>query len=118
MWNARVAYFMRFADGYMASGYDPYHAVRLATADPRSKDRYVQTLAPGSAMSPGLLLNDERLLEASRGVRRTGYVQEGEIPAVLADVPKTWPLLEHIEIAGESSLAIYEIPQGSHWPSQ
>lgn len=116
LWNTRVGFFMRYTDDYFPSGYDPYHAVNLGTADESSKNRYVQTLSPVEEMAPGLLLHDERLFELSRGERKTGLVGPDEIPEVLADPPDTWRLVDRIELGQFSRLALYEIA-GGNWPA-
>jgi len=110
LWNTRVGFFMEFEDEYFPSGYDPYHAVRLETADPGSRNRYVQTVA--GDLGPGLLVNDERLLELSLGPRRTGLVGPGEIPESLIDPPGSWLLIGRYEIDGNSRAALYDIPGG------
>jgi len=115
LWNTRVGYFMDFRDDYFPSGYDPYHAVRLASADARSKNRYVQSLAPGQEMAPGLLVHDESLLAASRGERHDHFVTAGEIPALLAEPPPEWRLIQRLDV-GRHELVLYEIPPGARWP--
>jgi hypothetical protein len=111
LWNTRVGFFLQYAPSYTPSGYAPYHALRLDRVDPASRNRYVQTLVPGEAMVPGILLVDETLLEASIGPRRIGLVGPGEVPTVLQDVPDRWQLLVRV---GE--LAIYDVG-GGPWPS-
>jgi hypothetical protein len=115
-WNTEVGFFMGFDDEYFPSGYDPYHAVRLATADAKSLNRYVQTLEPGDEIGPGLLVHDERLFEASEGERESWSVGRGEIPSVLARIPAEWRLLARVVVSGRYSAALYEIPEGAVWP--
>jgi 4-amino-4-deoxy-L-arabinose transferase-like glycosyltransferase len=112
LWNTRVGFFMGFENKYFPSGYAPYHAVELDSADPESKNLYVQTLLTGEEMEAGLLVHDERLMELSAGSRRSGLVGPGEIPVVLTDPPDTWRLIERIAIDGNSVVALYEIPAG------
>lgn len=116
LWNTRVGFFMGFEDDYFPSGYDPYHAVHLETADADSRNRYVQTLSPGDAMPAGVLLHDERLFEYSRGRRDAGTVGPGEIPEQLAAPPEDWRLIERIDIGGGRFVAVYDIPAGARWP--
>jgi 4-amino-4-deoxy-L-arabinose transferase-like glycosyltransferase len=116
LWNTRIGFFMGFEDDYFPSGYHPYHAVWLETADANSKNRYVQTLAPGENMAPGLLIHDETLFEASRGIRKDYSLERGEIPEVLAEVPQDWRLLDRLMV-GRNALAVFEIPPGARWPS-
>jgi hypothetical protein len=115
VWNIRVAYFMDFDDRYLPSGYDPYHAVRLSSADSQSLNRYVQTLKRGEAMRGGILIDDETLLNASRGEGDVGLVGRGEIPPVLARPPSQWRLIDRFTVAG-STIAVYQIPDGYPWP--
>jgi hypothetical protein len=115
-WNTEVGFFMRFEDEYFPSGYDPYHAVRLSTADASSLNRYVQTLGPGAAMGPGLLVHDERLFEVSQGERESWSVGRGEIPEALARIPAEWRLVERVVLSDRYAAALYEIPQGATWP--
>jgi hypothetical protein len=117
LWNTEVGFSMGFADDYYPSGYAPYHVVNLETADSESLNRYVQTLEPGESMGPGLLVHDERLFEASQGDWQTGSVGLGEIPAVLADMPEGWRLIGRYPLNYKYRLALYEIPDGSVWPS-
>lgn len=111
LWNTRVGFFMRYAEPYRTSGYAPYQSVRLETANPGSKNRYVQTIAPGEELEGGLLINDEQLLRSSIGPSETRMVREGEIPAWLAEVPAEWRLVSRV---GE--VAMYEVPRGWKWP--
>jgi len=112
LWNTRVGFFMNYAPEYAPSGYAPYHALRLDRVDPGSRNRYVQSLVPGEAMAPGILLVDEALLEASRSpVRRVGLVGPGEVPEVLAEIPERWPLLARV-----GSVAVYDV-RGGPWPT-
>jgi hypothetical protein len=115
-WNTEVGFFMRFDDDYFPSGYDPYHAVRLETADASSFNRYVQTLEPGAAIGPGLLVHDERLFEVSQGERESWSVGRGEIPEVLARIPQEWRLVERVALSDRYAAALYEIPEGATWP--
>ena len=115
-WNTEVGFFMRFEDEYFPSGYDPYHAVRLATADASSLNRYVQTLEPGAAIGPGLLVHDERLFEVSQGERESWSVGRGEIPEVLARIPAQWRLVDRVVLSDRYAAALYEIPEGATWP--
>jgi hypothetical protein len=115
LWNTRVGFFMEYADDYFPSGYHPYHAVDLNTADEHSKNYYVQMLAPGEEMAPGLLLHDERLFELSRKPGSTNLVGAAEIPGVLAHPPDAWRLIERVDCGNFSRLALYEIEGGS-WP--
>jgi hypothetical protein len=115
-WNTEVGFFMRFDDDYFPSGYDPYHAVRLETADASSFNRYVQTLEPGAAIGPGLLVHDERLFEVSQGERESWSVGRGEIPEVLARIPQEWRLVERVALSDRYAVALYEIPEGATWP--
>jgi hypothetical protein len=108
LWNTRVGFFLGFADDYFPSGYDPYHAVRLESVDRESKNRYVQAVT--GEMGPGLLVNDERLLELGLGPRQTGLVGPGEIPEDLTNPPDSWRLIGRFEIDGNSRPALYEIP--------
>jgi 4-amino-4-deoxy-L-arabinose transferase-like glycosyltransferase len=112
LWNTRVGFFMGFEEEYFPSGYDPYHAVLLDSADPESRNLYVQTLTAGEEVNQGLLVHDERLMELSVGPRRTGLVGPGEIPVALTDPPDTWRLVERVSIDGNSVVALYEIPSG------
>jgi hypothetical protein len=116
MWNTEVGFFMEFDDDYLPSGYDPYHAVNLESADPTSMNRYVQTLEPGESMGPGLLVHDERLFELSRGEGTSWSVGHGEIPDVMAHIPPEWRLIDRIPVSHRYVLALYEIPEGSTWP--
>lgn len=112
LWNTRVGFFLDYAPEYVPSGYAPYHALRLDRVDRGSRNRYVQSLVPGEAMAPGILLVDETLLEASRSpVRRIGLVGPGEVPEVLAQIPDRWPLVARI-----GSVAVYDV-RGGPWPS-
>jgi len=115
LWNTRVAYFLGFDDDYFPSGYDPYHAVSIDKADRRSKNRYVQTIAPGEKLDPGILLHDEKLFQTKRPDNRTGLQGKGEIPSLLAHPPEEWSLMDRIEIGRNSVVAIYRIP-GGRWP--
>jgi|GEM_PF-1741543 len=115
LWNTRVGYQTGYADEYFPSGYDPYHAVSLISADRTSKNRYVQTLTPGEEMSAGLLINDETLLAVSLSERGSNLVGSGEIPEFLAAPPPEWKLLERLKVGG-NTLALYEIPEGAHRP--
>jgi 4-amino-4-deoxy-L-arabinose transferase-like glycosyltransferase len=117
LWNSGVGYFMRFEDEYFPSGYDPYHAVNLESADPASMNRYVQILKPGDPMGPGLLVHDERLFEVSLGVRDSWSFGVGEIPETLAHLPSDWRLVDRIEVGDRYLLALYDIPEGSTWPA-
>jgi hypothetical protein len=111
LWNTRVGFFMRYRDAYFPSGYAPYRSVLLEDADPRSLNRYVQTLEPGERLAGGLLLDDERLLRSSVGPTETRMVREGEIPAWLAEPPAAWRLVERI-----GDVALYDVPEGWTWP--
>jgi hypothetical protein len=111
LWNARVGYFMSYDDAYFPSGYTPYAAVSAETTDPRSRNRYVQSLSAGEPMAPGILIVDERMLDISlRSDRVTGMLGPGEIPAMLRNPPDSWPVIERID-----GVTIYEIPGGT-WP--
>jgi len=116
-WNTEVGFFMRFEDAYFPSGYDPYHAVRIAAADKTSLNRYVQTLEPGAAIGPGLLVHDEKLFAISQGERESWSVGRGEIPPVLSRIPEGWKLLDRVDLGERFAAALYEIPEGSVWPS-
>jgi hypothetical protein len=116
-WNTEVGFFMRFESEYFPSGYDPYHAVRIETADSTSMNRYVQTLRSGETIGPGLLVHDERLFQASQGEGEVRAVGLGDIPEVLAHIPPEWRLIERIEIAGNHAATLYEIPEGATWPA-
>ncbi len=117
-WNTEVGFFMGFNREYFPSGYDPFHAVHLESADPASLNRYVQTLEPGDPMGPGLLIQDELLFEASQGGRRkTGSVGFGEIPEVLSRMPAEWRLIERVPISDRYKAALYDIPEGATWPA-
>jgi len=116
-WNTAVGYFMRFENEYLPSGYDPYHAVHLESADSTSMNRYVQTLRPGAPMAPGLLLHDERLFQVSQGEREAWSVGVGEIPGVLTHIPPEWRLVKRLAFDGKYLVALYEIPEGAIWPA-
>jgi hypothetical protein len=116
-WNTAVGYFMRFEEEYFPSGYDPYHAVHLESADSTSMNRYVQTLEPGESMAPGLLLHDERLFQVSQGEREAWSVGVGEIPGVLAHIPPEWRLVKRLAFDRKYLVALYEIPEGATWPA-
>jgi len=116
-WNTEIGFFMRFEKDYFPSGYDPYHAVRLASADTASLNRYVQTLEPGKPIGPGLLLHDERLFAASQGESESWSVGRGEIPAVLARIPAEWRLIERVNLSDRYAAALYEVPEGALWPA-
>ena len=116
-WASEVGFFMRFEDAYFPTGYDPYHAVHLASADSTSMNRYVQTLAPGERIGPGLLVHDEHLFEVSQGEREAWSVGRGEIPEVLAHIPPEWRLVERVALSDRYVAALYEIPEGATWPS-
>ena len=116
-WNTEVGFFMRFDDDYFPSGYDPYHAVRLASADSTSLNRYVQTLEPGETIGPGLLVHDEHLFEVSQGERESWSVGRGEIPEVLARIPAEWKLVDRVALSDRYAAALYEIPDGAVWPA-
>jgi hypothetical protein len=117
-WNTQVGFFMRFEDEYFPSGYDPYHAVRRASVDAASLNRYVQTLEPGAPMGPGLLVHDERLFEVSEGKRESWSVGRGEIPEVLARIPPQWRLVDRASLSDRYAVALYEIPEGASWPEE
>jgi len=116
-WNTEVGFIMGFKDEYFPSGYDPYHAVHLASADSSSMNRYVQTLAAGEPIGPGLLVHDERLFEVSQGMRDSWSVGRGEIPEVLARIPPEWRFVERVALSERYLPALYEIPEGAVWPS-
>ncbi|UCG51800.1 MAG: glycosyltransferase family 39 protein [Candidatus Latescibacterota bacterium] len=117
LWNTKVGYFMRFEEEYLPSGYDPYHAVHLESADSTSMNRYVQTLKPGEPMGPGLLVHDERLFEISQGETESWSIGRGEIPEVLARIPSEWRLVDRVTISERFVLALYDIPEGAVWPA-
>lgn len=117
LWNTGVGFFMRFDDAYFPSGYDPYHAVRVETADTASRNRYVQTLEPGAPMGPGLLLHDERLFEVSLGIRDSWSFGVGEIPETLARIPAEWRLVDRLDVGDRYLVALYDVPEGSTWPA-
>jgi len=116
-WNTEVGFFMRFEEEYFPSGYDPYHAVRLETADSTSMNRYVQTLTAGERIGPGLLVQDERLFRASRGEAEDRGVGLNEIPGVLAHIPSAWRLIERMEVSVGQEVSLYDIPDGATWPA-
>ncbi len=117
LWNTEVGFIMRFEEDYFPSGYDPYHAVHVESADSTSMNRYVQTLKPGEPMGPGLLLHDERLFAVSQGEMESWSVGRGEIPEVLADIPSDWRLVGRFPISHKYIVALYEIPKGAVWPA-
>jgi hypothetical protein len=115
-WNTEVGFFLAFEDDYYPSGYHPYRAVNLATADSTSMNRYVQTLKPGEPMGRGLLLHDERLFDASLGRTQSWYVGRGEIPEALPSLVEPWRLVERLVISESFVLMLYEVPEGAAWP--
>jgi hypothetical protein len=115
-WNTEVGFFMRFEKAYFPSGYDPYHAVRLASADSTSLNRYVQTLEAGERIGPGLLIQDERLFAVSQGESESWSVGLHEIPEVLSRIPPEWRLLERVALSDRYVAALYDIPEGATWP--
>lgn len=117
-WNTEIGFFMGFKGEYFPSGYDPFHAVYLESANPRSFNRYVQTLDAGEPMGPGLLVHDELLFQASQGKRKASAVGLGEIPDALASIPADWRLIERVPVGGRYSAVLYEIPQGASWPPE
>jgi hypothetical protein len=117
LWNSRVGFDMGYDDPYFPSGFDPYHSVLLDTADPDSKNLYVQLLEAGQELAPGILLHDESLFEASLGIHSTGSVGIGEIPVVLANPPAEWRRIDRIPMPGDGAVVIYEIPEGARWPA-
>jgi hypothetical protein len=117
-WNTQVGYFMRFERAYCPSGYDPFHAVNLDKADPKSLNRYVQTLEPGEIIGPGLLIQDEILFQGSQGERYVRAVGRGEIPKLLAHIPPDWRLIERVaDSAHRYDVNLYGIPDGATWPA-
>lgn len=115
LWNTEAGFFMRFAEDYFPTGYDPYHAVHIASADSTSLNRYVQTLKPGEPMRAGLLMHDERLFAVSQGEVDSWSIQPGEIPEALANIPADWRLVGRFPVSHKYVVALYEIPEGAVW---
>jgi hypothetical protein len=116
-WNTAVGFFNGFEDDYFPHGYDPYHAVNLSLADADSKNRYVQSLAPGETMDAGILVHDLFLFEASRGAEMSYGVGRGEIPAAMSDIPESWRLAQTIPMAENRVVDVYRITPGQRWLS-
>ncbi len=116
LWNTRTGWFARFDDPWFPSGYHPYRAFDSTTADPRSRNRYVQTLAPGEPMAPGLLIVDRAYLDASLGRRRDNSLRPGDIPSVLDAPPASWRVVDRLRV-GDHEVVLYKIPAGARWPS-
>ncbi len=116
LWNTRVGWFTGFDDAYFPSGYHPYRAVDLRTADPASRNRYVQTLVPGEHMDPGILVVDRAYLDASLGRTRDSSLRPGDIPARLEHPPATWRVIDRIDVGGHEVI-VYSIPRDATWPS-
>jgi 4-amino-4-deoxy-L-arabinose transferase-like glycosyltransferase len=117
LWNTRVAFFMGYRESYFPSGYDPYHAVNLETAEATSKNRYIQTLQPDEKLEPGLLLFDEYLFEVSTGEKESNMLRAGEIPSLPLKLPESWNLIKVINMEGGKHLKLYEIT-GGRWQGQ
>jgi hypothetical protein len=107
---------MEFDDDYFPSGYDPYHAVNIESADSLSMNRYVQTLADGDRFGPGLLIHDEKLLEASMGRTTMGSVGKGEIPEILGEVTRAWSPIIRVHWTSSYLPVLYDLPEGGRWP--
>jgi 4-amino-4-deoxy-L-arabinose transferase-like glycosyltransferase len=115
LWNSRVAYFMGYQDDYFTSGYHPDHALDMDTADPDSRNLYVQLLESGDQLKPGILIFDEALFELSnRDERVSGMIGPGEIPYYVKEFAWSGELIADIDMEGDRRLKVFEI-QGGRW---
>lgn len=112
LWNSRVSFFMGYKDDYFPSGYHPDHALAMETADPDSKNLYVQLLKDGDRMRPGILLFDKSLFEYScREERVSGMIGPGEIPYYLQESVSSMDTITDIDMGGDRRLKIVEVPE-------
>lgn len=110
LWNSRVGFFLGYKDEYLPSGYAPYRAFNPETADPGSKNLYIQMQKKGEQLKKGILLFDEKLYEISSGQKKGAHMlKEKDIPLYLGEFVMSKEPLANIDYGENRRLSIYRI---------